>query len=186
MVLSDGEIADAIHEGELVISPPEGYDVLIKSASVDMRLDPTSRSFRPEKINTSEAINPTTMLDVQSKIASCSEERRLYHDQPFVLKPGVFVIASTAERVALPTSLAARIEGKSSLARFGVQVHLTAPKIDPGWGLNKNHPGNHQSIAFRVALYPMMEIAALIVERLGRPSTQHTRAVSPPNSIPRN
>ena len=38
MVLSDGEIAEAIEKEGLVISPPEGYDVLVKSASVDMRL----------------------------------------------------------------------------------------------------------------------------------------------------
>ena len=39
--------------------------------------------------------------------------------------------------MSLSESLTARIEGKSSLARFGIQVHLTAPKIDPGWPLNK-------------------------------------------------
>ncbi len=175
MVLSDGEIAEAIEKEGLVISPPEGYDVLVKSASVDMRLDPTIQVIRPEKINTAEAINPTTMRDVQSKIASCAEERRLFPDQPFVLEPGVFVIGSTAEEVALPTSLAGRIEGKSSLARFGIQVHLTAPKIDPGWPLNKITLEIINLAHFRVALYPMMEIAALIVERLGRPSTQAYR-----------
>ena len=175
MVLSDGEIADAIEKEGLVISPPEGYDVLIKSASVDMRLDPTIQVIRPEKINTAEAINPTTILDVQSKISSCAEERWLFHDQPFVLEPGVFVIGSTAEEVALPTSLAGRIEGKSSLARFGIQVHLTAPKIDPGWPLNKITLEIINLAHFRVALYPMMEIAALIVERLGRPSIQAYR-----------
>ena len=172
MLLSNGEITEAIEKEGLVISPPQGYDVLIKSASVDMRLDPAIQVIRPEKINQSEAINPTTMLDVQSKIASCSEERRLYPDQPFILEPGVFVIGSTAEEVALPTSLAARIEGKSSLARFGVQIHLTAPKIDPGWPLNKITLEIVNLAHFRVALYPMMEIAALMVERLGRPSTQ--------------
>ena len=175
MVLSDGEITDAIESEGLVITPPEGYDLLIKSASVDMRLDPTIQIIRPEKINQSEAINPTTMLDIQSKITSCAEERHLYPDQPFVLEPGVFMIGSTAEKVALPRSLAARIEGKSSLARFGIQVHLTAPKIDPGWPLNNITLEIVNLAHFRVALYPMMEIAALIVERLGRPSTQAYR-----------
>jgi dCTP deaminase len=172
MILSDGEIDEAIQNEGLVISSPEGYDVLIKSASVDMRLDPTIQVIRPEMINQSEAINPTTMLDIQSKIASCSEERKLFHDQPFVLEPGVFLIGSTAEKVELPNALAARIDGKSSLARFGVQVHLTAPKIDPGWRLNKITLEIVNLAHFRVTLYPMMEIAALIVERLGRPSTR--------------
>jgi dCTP deaminase len=175
MVLSDGEIAEAIEKEGLVISPPEGYDVLVKSASVDMRLAPIIQVIRPEMVNQAEVINPTTMPDVQSKIASCAEERQLYPDQPFVLEPGVFLIGSTAEKVALPTSLAGRIDGKSSLARFGVQVHLTAPKIDPGWPLNNITLEIINLACFRVALYPMMEIAALVIERLGRPSTQAYR-----------
>ena len=171
MVLSDGEILEAMESGELEISPPEGYDALVKSASVDMRLDPFIRVVRPEMIDHSEIIDPTTMVNVQSKIASCSEERQLFPDQPFVLEPGVLVIASTAERVTLSKSLMARIEGKSSLARFGIQVHLTAPKIDPGWS-NKITLEIINLAQFRVSLSPMMEIAALIVERLGRPAIQ--------------
>lgn len=172
MILSDGEISDALKEGGLVISPPNGSRVLIKSASVDMRLDPTIRVIRKDLINRAEAIDPTIMQDVQSKIVSCSEERYLHHDQPFVLNPGVFVIGSTAEELELPMDIAGRIEGKSSLARFGIQVHLTAPKIDPGWPLNKITLEIINLSDFRVTLYPMMEIGALILERLGRASTQ--------------
>ncbi len=172
MVLSDGEIVESLERGELQISPPAGYNVLVKPSSVDMRLDPVIQVIRPEKISRAETIDPTTMADIGGKIASCSEERRLYPDQPFILEPGVFVIGLTAEMVGLPNSLAARIEGKSSLARFGVQVHLTAPKIDPGWPLNKITLEIINLAQFRVSLYPMMEIAALIVERLGRPADQ--------------
>ena len=84
----------------------------------------------------------------------------------------MFIIATTAESVELSNTLAARIEGKSSLARFGVQVHLTAPKIDPGWPMNKITLEIINLAQFRVSLYPMMEIAALIVERLGKPAEQ--------------
>ena len=179
MVLSDGEILEAMEKEELEIVPPSGKDVLVKSASVDMRLDPTIQIIRPHKIETSEVINPTTMVDVQSKIASCAEERFLYPDQPFVLEPGIFIIGSTAEKVSLSESLTARIEGKSSLARFGIQVHLTAPKIDPGWPLNKITLEIINLAQFRVALYSLMEIAVLIavliVERLGRPAIQAYR-----------
>ena len=174
MVLSDGEISDAIAMEELEILPPEGYRPLVRSASVDMRLDPIIRVIRPHLIDQSEIIDPTTIGDVTGKIASCSEERRLYLDQPFVLSPGAFVIGSTAEKVTLSNSLMARIEGKSSLARFGVQVHLTAPKIDPGYS-DKITLEIINLAQFRVRLSPMMEIAALIVERLGRRATQGYR-----------
>ena len=70
MVLSDGELIEAMENGDLEISPPQGTDVLVKSASVDLRLHPTIQIIRPEKIEKSEIINPTTMIDVQSKIAT--------------------------------------------------------------------------------------------------------------------
>lgn len=172
MVLSDGELNEAMERGELTIAPSQGFDILVKPSSVDLRLDPFIQVIRREFIEGAEVINPTTLTDVPGKIRSCSEERQLYPDQPFILEPGVFIIASTAESVELSNALAARIEGKSSLARFGVQVHLTAPKIDPGWPMNKITLEIINLAQFRVALYPMMEIAALIVERLGKPAEQ--------------
>jgi len=46
-----------------------------------------------------------------------------------------FVLAWTAEIVTIPNSsrLAARVEGKSSMARLGVSVHVTAPTIHCGF-----------------------------------------------------
>lgn len=51
----------------------------------------------------------------------------------FELEPGQFVLAQTLERVHMPDSLVGFVEGRSSYARIGVTVHLTAPKIDPGF-----------------------------------------------------
>ncbi|MEU6362138.1 dCTP deaminase [Streptomyces albidoflavus] len=51
----------------------------------------------------------------------------------WLLQPGNFALASTVERIALPDDLAARVEGKSSLGRLGLAVHVTAGFIDPGF-----------------------------------------------------
>lgn len=51
----------------------------------------------------------------------------------YCLKPGAFVLAHTLERVCIPRDLVGLVEGRSSWARVGVSVHLTAPKIDPGF-----------------------------------------------------
>ncbi len=40
-------------------------------------------------------------------------------DEPFILHPGEFVLASTYEVVGLPDDLASRLEGKSSLGGSG-------------------------------------------------------------------
>jgi dCTP deaminase len=54
----------------------------------------------------------------------------------FVLPPGAFVLGWTSEQIQLPhaSRLAARVEGRSSLARLGVGVHVTAPTIHAGFG----------------------------------------------------
>ena len=45
-------------------------------------------------------------------------------------------------QLRLDARLAARVEGKSSLARLGVGVHVTAPTIHAGFGYNPNVPDN--------------------------------------------
>ena len=175
MLLSDKDIFEAMEEGSLTIAPPDGFEPLVKSASIDMRLHPVIQVIRPEKIDPSVFIDPTRMRNVQGQIAAYADELELRPDQPFIMDPGVFVIGATAERVELSEGLAARIEGKSSLARFGIQVHLTAPKIDPGWRLNNITLEIINLAHFRVALFPMMEIAALMVETLKTPAGQAYR-----------
>lgn len=60
-----------------------------------------------------------------------------YHDPTVVdaihLRPGEFVLARTKEIVGIPPHLVARVEGKSSWARRGLLVHITAGFIDPGF-----------------------------------------------------
>lgn len=51
----------------------------------------------------------------------------------FLLEPGQFVLAQTLEQVRMPNTLVGLVEGRSSFARIGISVHVTAPKIDPGF-----------------------------------------------------
>ena len=54
----------------------------------------------------------------------------------FYIAPRGFVLAQTLERVVIPNDLMGLVEGRSSWARVGLSVHLTAPKIDPGFDGN--------------------------------------------------
>lgn len=51
----------------------------------------------------------------------------------YVLQPGEFILGSTVEYVNIPHDLVARVEGRSSVGRLGVMVHVTAGYIDPGF-----------------------------------------------------
>lgn len=54
-------------------------------------------------------------------------------DSYFELKPHELVLATTVERVELGARIWAKIEGKSSLGRMGLVVHVTAGFVDPGF-----------------------------------------------------
>lgn len=52
------------------------------------------------------------------------------------IEPGAFVMVRTLEYVHLPLKgkLAARVEGRSKMARLGLTAHITAPTIHAGFG----------------------------------------------------
>jgi dCTP deaminase len=89
----------------------------------------------------------------------------------YTFQPGSLLLAYTKERIKIPytSKLAARVEGKSSLARLGIGVHITAPTIHSGFPgqvqLEMFNFGKHQII-----LDAGMKICQLIFETtLGTP-----------------
>ena len=65
----------------------------------------------------------------------------------FVMKSSTFLLGWTVERIWLPhrSRPAARVEGKSSLARLCIGVHVTAPTIHAGFGYKEDddaYPGS--------------------------------------------
>lgn len=70
------------------------------------------------------------------EVAKKHTEPLVIPSEGYVFEPGTFLLAWTRENIRLPSQgrLAARVEGKSSLARLGIAVHLTAPTIHAGFG----------------------------------------------------
>jgi dCTP deaminase len=109
-------------------------------------------------------------------LADHCEVRHIDDDQPYSLRYGRFVLASTHERVAFPLDppaepiLAARVEGKSSLARCGLLVHFTAPTIHAGFSGHITLEMINLGPA-DILLTPGMFICQLILEEVrGRPT----------------
>ena len=122
MLLSDRDIRAEIESGRVGIDPyaPE----MVQPSSIDVRLD---RFFRVFENHRYPHIDPATeQTDLTREVEAAAGE-------PFVLHPGEFVLGSTYEVVTLPTDVAARLEGKSSLGRLGLLTHSTAGFIDPGF-----------------------------------------------------
>ena len=122
MILSDRTIKERMRDGDLIVDPlgPNA----VQPASVDVRLDAEILVFRNSW---------RTHIDVMRPADDVVERVLIEDDRPFLLHPGQFALGSTLERVAIPDDVVARIEGKSSLARYGLLIHSTAGFVDPGW-----------------------------------------------------
>ena len=102
MLLSDRDIRAAIGSGRVVIDP---YDPeMVQPSSIDVRLD---RYFRVFENHRYPHIDPAIEQPDLTRLVEAEGE------EPFVLHPGEFVLASTYEGVTLPDDIAGRLEGKA-------------------------------------------------------------------------
>lgn len=121
MMLADHEIEKAIEDEEIFITPRISPKQL-QPASVDLMLGNEFKTYhRGTRID--PRLPTDTMLHTDISLPN----------DPYILSPGKFVLATTLEQVGLSDVIAARIEGKSSIARMGIIVHSTAGFIDPGF-----------------------------------------------------
>jgi dCTP deaminase len=173
MILCDTEIRAAIAVGQIVIDPaplPEHFgtsslDLTLGGGFVRWKKQPQARRVSP-------IIDPSAPDFYPPFAAEYQEPAPVDADGAAVIAPGEFLLALTAQRIELPheSRIAARIEGRSSLARLGLGVHLTAPTIHSGFkgriALEITNQGPH-----RIRLKPGMTICQLIFEMVfGTPS----------------
>lgn len=129
MVLTDREIEQALAQKQIQIEPKPDLAVSLSSTSLDLTL---SDRFSEWSKGAGMSIRPGAKGFDYNKTLGLQEQRT---SETFTLHPHCFVLAWTHEEVTLPlySRIAARVEGKSSLARFGVSVHVTAPTIHSGF-----------------------------------------------------
>lgn len=148
MYLSDRDLKYAIETGQLIVDPtPEEYG----ATSIDLHLD---------KIEEAKVWNVERFKDRQSETGndpwlrvgkyrysdfskeSCQDipedsEQLVYRNgNQVILKPHGFFLWQTQEEVGTPEEdprFICFINGRSSTARSGLLVHMTAPTIHAGW-----------------------------------------------------
>jgi len=154
MLLSDGDIRAEIEARRILLDPY--LPGMIQPSSVDVRLDRFFRLFDNHKY---------PFIDPAEEQPDLTRLVEVEPDEPFVLHPGEFVLGATYEQVTLPTDIAARLEGKSSLGRLGLLTHSTAGFIDPGF---RGHVTLELSnvATLPIKLWPGMKIGQLCFFRL--------------------
>lgn len=161
MILSDRDIVAALQCGRIRIDPAPDLAVQLGSVSVDFRLGTTFMVFEHSRHSFIDPRQPQSIGDAMRTI-------EVAPDEPFIMQPGDFALASTMERLELPDDLLGRLEGRSSIARLGITVHSTAAVFEPGWiGTATMELSNLGRMA--VALYPGMRICAFSFDQVSSP-----------------
>ncbi len=171
MILTDHEIQAALQCNQIIITPTPGVDAY-SSTSLDLTLSNSLRIWKPEPVKGVERIIcPSTEGYKFAEFVKEYSDLKTLDSDGFILNPHNFILGWTEEVVELPVfaRLAARVEGKSSLARLGIGIHITAPTIHAGFaGPIQLEICNHGTLS--VKLVPGMRVCQLIFEQcLGTP-----------------
>jgi dCTP deaminase len=120
---------------QIIIDPMPDFSVALSSTSLDLTLSKIVRLWSEPVMGSERTICPASLNYSYNTIAENFTVLGEIGPTGYILKPHQFLLAWTAEEITLPTSsrLAARVEGKSSLARLGIGVHVTAPTIHAGF-----------------------------------------------------
>ncbi|MCH8741910.1 dCTP deaminase [Patescibacteria group bacterium] len=161
MLLSDRDIKKYIREGKIKIIPKPDFEKQLGPCSLDLHLGEVFKTFKRVEF-------PFIDLKAKIPIEKLMTEIKLPSGKPLIVQPGDFIIATTKESIELPSDIAARIDGRSSLARLGIIIHITAARFDPGWKGNAVIELGNLGI-LPVALYPGMRICAISFEPLTSP-----------------
>lgn len=168
MILSDRDILAALEQGRIRIDPAPDLAKQLGSVSIDFRLGRTFMVFEHSRHSFIDPRQPQSIGDAMRTI-------EVAEDEPFIMQPGDFALASTIESLELPDDLLGRLEGRSSIARLGITVHSTAAVFEPGWiGTATMELSNLGRMA--VALYPGMRICAFSFETVSSPVMTPYRA----------
>ncbi|MCH1931226.1 dCTP deaminase [Shewanella sp. A25] len=166
MRLTDFEIEQALDEGRIVMEPRPSNEA-ISGVSIDVRLGGQFRVFKDHTAPYIDLSGPS--VEVQAALDRVmSEIIDIPEGEAFFLHPGELALAVTFESVTLPADIVGWLDGRSSLARLGLMVHVTAHRIDPGWQ-GKIVLEFYNSGKLPLALRPGMTIGALNFERLSGP-----------------
>lgn len=151
-MLADRDIRLLRSHGDIDISPFD--EAALQPASYDLTLD---RHFLLP--------NPTVTEIDMAQVTPGHMVPESVSNEGIVLEPGDFILGSTRERVKIGGRYLGRVEGKSSIGRLGVLVHVTAGFIDPGFE-GKVTLEIVNVAPWEITLYPGQRIAQIAFSRM--------------------
>lgn len=164
-ILSDSEVVLALLNDDIAITPL--LDCAQVKSTIDLRL---GTEFVVKKMDRFTHLDPIDFHLIQKKNPEAVHQlydviKRLDPRTPFILHPNHFALGSTLEYISLKDDFGGMLEGRSSWAREGLNVHSTAGLIHPGHkGIIVFELSNSGSLP--IPLYPGMRVAQLLIYKL--------------------
>ncbi len=162
MILNEEQILERMldpdPERRIIITPLIKPEEQFGPTSVDLRLGTDFQVIRRTNLTHLDLVKDPEALS--RDVARHMQHVKVKPTEPFILHPGEFALASTLEFVRIPLDLAARLEGRSTWGRLGLQIHATAGFVDPGFtGALTFELSNVNNIP--LPLYPGVRISQL-------------------------
>lgn len=135
MILNEEQILERLFHPDpdkrIIITPLINPEEQFGPTSVDLRLGTDFQIIKTPNVTHLDVIKDPAELN--KEMAKYRTNIKVAPNEPFVLHPGEFALASTLEYIKVPLDLAARLEGRSTWGRLGLLIHATAGFVDPGF-----------------------------------------------------
>lgn len=175
MYLSDRDLRILLPEMELESpEPAQPFDAgaQVQPCSIDLRVSNVFwKASRRRRIYRRLVPRRDHVIDLRRSAIHDLDPRRdwkrvdLGEGDTLTLKPNEIVMARIHERFRIPAGYAGKVEGRSSFARLGLQVHCTGDFINPGW--NGFMPLQlYNAGPYRLRLTPFLDICQLMLVKL--------------------
>ena len=159
MILSDRHLKVRLATKSIIVTPM--HPTQVRECSIDLKLHSVVK--RPKNTGLPiSSVNPDVEMETET----------LGPKQCLTIYPGQFYLGATLEHIEIPDDLCAEITGKSSLARLGLVVHVTAGHVEPGWkGQLTLEMTNLGPSA--LMLYPGQFVAQIVFKQLTSPCDEN-------------
>lgn len=176
MFLSHQSIEHCLANGEIEIGP-EFNAKNIRPVGIRVHLGKTILLPEPNQI-----VNLTKAQTLKYKEIDILNEE-------FYLEPGGFILGSIFETVKTSNKILTILDGRSTIARLGLTVHITASTIDGTFGMPHSATLEIKNVGnFKIRLKFKDPIAMMLFAELKDPMTQElqsqylkTEKTTPPN-----
>jgi len=132
MYLSDVDIKDFIDKGIIIITP-KIHSENIRPCGIRLHLSETIYELNSESVEAVDQRDNRIMQNevLLSKFFKKIDLRELENiGQSYILEPGKMILGSTVEKIKMPNYMIGFLDGRSTMARFGITNNITASVID--------------------------------------------------------